>query len=86
MEMQTIDYSLLLGRYPVEMFGEISQPESYMTGVRSGDGKWVYRMCIVDFLWNVKQLHPKVIQVAGAALPEQTVTTQPHRYRDEFLK
>jgi len=86
MQKETIDYSLLLGRYPVEMFGKIPQPETFVTGVRSADGKWVYKMCILDFLWNVKQLHPKIIQAAGTALPEQTVTTHPHRYRSEFLK
>ncbi|KAF8428647.1 hypothetical protein EV426DRAFT_279846 [Tirmania nivea] len=86
MQKEIIDYSLLLGRYPVDMFGEVPQPESFFTGVRSGDGKWIYKMCILDFLWNVKQLHPKIIQAAGTALPEQTITTQPHRYRTEFLK
>lgn len=86
MKMETIDYSLLLGRYPVDLVPEIPEPENFVTGVRSADGKWVYKMCVLDFLWNVKQLHPKIIQVAGTALPEQTVTTQPHRYRDEFLK
>lgn len=86
MRMETIDYSLLLGRFPVDYFGEIPQPETFFSGVKSADGKWVYKMCVLDFLWNVKQLHPKIIQVAGAALPEQTVTTQPNRYRKEFLK
>lgn len=86
MHKETIDYSLLLGRYPVDMFGKVLQPESFITGVKSGDGKWIYKMCILDFLWNVNQLHPKIIQAACTALPEQTVTTQPHRYRDEFLK
>lgn len=86
MRMETIDYSLLLGRFPIDYFGEIPQPETFFSGVKSADGKWVYKMCVLDFLWNVKQLHPKIIQVAGAALPEQTVTTQPNRYRKEFLK
>jgi hypothetical protein len=43
-------------------------------------------MCLLDFFWNVQQLHPKLIKVAGKALPEQTVTTEPERYREEFLK
>jgi len=86
MQKGIIDYSLLLGRYPVDIFGKVPQPESFLTGVRSGDRKWVYKMRIVDFLWNVKQLHAKIIRAASTALPEQTITTQPHRYRDEFLK
>ncbi|RPA76975.1 SAICAR synthase-like protein [Ascobolus immersus RN42] len=86
--IETIDYSLLVGRYPIDMvdMSELPQPESPVSGMRSSDGKWVYKFCIVDFLWNVKQLHPQVIQVAGKALPEQTVTTEPGRYREEFLK
>ena len=86
MKMETIDYSLLLGRYPIDLVENIPQPESFITGVRSGDGKWIYKMCILDFFWNVTHLHPKIIQVAGMALPEQTVTTHPYRYRKEFLK
>lgn len=43
-------------------------------------------MCILDFFWNVEQLHPKIIKAAGVALPEQTITTEPDRYRREFLK
>lgn len=86
MQKETIDYSLLLGRYPVDMFGEVSQPVSLLTGVRSGGGKWIYKMCILDLLWNIKQLHSRIIQAAGTALPEQTTTTQPHIYRNESLK
>ena len=86
MEMGTIDYSLLLGRFPVELVPDLPQPESFLAGAPSGDGNWVYKMCILDFLWNVDRLHPKIIRVAGIALPEQTVTTQPYTYRKEFLK
>jgi hypothetical protein len=99
-DMRTIDYSLLLGRYPVEMFHHTPRegmekdplvlPEEggsdFVGGVRSADGKWVYKMCLLDFLWNVEQLGPKVMKTAGKLLPEQTVTTEPERYRDEFLK
>lgn len=97
-KMETIDYSLLLGRYPIEMFHDKPDPhkhpdplviperDDFVRGVRSPDGKWVYKMCILDFFWNVQQLHPKIIKVAGTALPEQTVTTEPTRYRKEFLR
>ena len=98
-DMRTIDYSLLLGRYPLEMFhpprddGErdpMVLPDEgsrdFAQGVRSADGKWVYRMCLLDFLWNVEQLRPKVMHTAGKLLPEQTVTTEPERYREEFLE
>lgn len=49
-EIATIDYSLLLGRYPVEKNGKPPKPEHWITGVTSADGKYVYRACIVDFL------------------------------------
>lgn len=96
-KMETIDYSLLLGRYPIEMFHDKPDPtkhrdplvfpknDDFSRGVISADGKWVYKMCILDFFWNVKQLHPKIIKVAGEALPKQTVTTEPDRYRKEFF-
>jgi len=97
-DMNTIDYSLLLGRYPVDMFhpgsGEGRDPmvlpkegsTDFVRGVRSADGKWVYKMVLLDFFWNVEQLKPRVMQAAGKLLPEQTVTTEPERYRDEFLR
>ncbi len=98
-KMETIDYSLLLGRYPVEMFHSEPDPsvvrdplyleggkEDYVHGVRSADGKWVYKLCILDFLWNVNQLQSKVMKYAAMPLPEQTITTEPGRYRKEFLK
>ncbi|CCX12017.1 Similar to Phosphatidylinositol 4-phosphate 5-kinase type-1 gamma; acc. no. O60331 [Pyronema omphalodes CBS 100304] len=98
-DMKTIDYSLLLGRWPVDMFhaprsGEGRDPmvlpeedtKDFVRGVRSADGKWVYKMVLLDFFWNVEQLKPKIMQTAGKLLPEQTVTTEPDRYREEFLK
>ncbi|KAF8463602.1 hypothetical protein BDZ91DRAFT_776907 [Kalaharituber pfeilii] len=85
MKMEIIDYSLLLGRYPADLL-DPPQQGSFLSGVRSADGKWIYKMCILDYLWNVKQLHPRIIRAAGTALPEQTVTAHPIRYRNEFLK
>lgn len=86
-DMRTIDYSLLLGRYPVAMFSDKELLETdFAKGVKSADGKWVYRMCLLDFLWNVDQLRPKVMKTAGKILPEQTITTEPEMYREAFLK
>lgn len=94
-KMETIDYSMLLGRYPIEVFHDKPDPsrhrdplvlpkkDHFVSGVRSADRNWVYKMCI---LWNVEQLHPKLIKATGLALPEQTVTAEPDRYRKEFLK
>lgn len=90
-EMGTVDYSLLLGRYPVgvlveDEIGGIGKERDFGKGVRSADGRWIYRICIVDFLWNVDQLRTKVMKTAGKLLPEQTITTEPERYRKEFLR
>ncbi|PVF99483.1 SAICAR synthase-like protein [Serendipita vermifera] len=55
-------------------------------GILSADGQWIYRLSIVDFLWNVNKLVPTVMRTAGKVLPEQTITTQPQRYRKTFLE
>ncbi|KAK6534771.1 hypothetical protein TWF281_006072 [Arthrobotrys megalospora] len=87
--IKTIDYSLLLGRFPISQNKDLKpsrfKHENWITGVTSADGKHVYRACIVDFLWNVDQLQAKITRTAGKLLPEQTVTTEPGRYRREFL-
>ena len=99
-DMKTIDYSLLLGRYPVDMFHPPHQDggerdpmalpaegtTDFVRGIRSADGKWVYKMVLLDFFWNTEQLMAKVVKAAGKLLPEQTVTTEPERYRKEFLR
>lgn len=84
-EAETIDYSLLLGRYPTGGNNAPTQPESFSTGVVSSSGKCVYKMCIVDTLWNVNQLAAKLTKAVSVMMPEQTITTQPARYREEFL-
>ncbi|KAF3935653.1 hypothetical protein ABW19_dt0206173 [Dactylella cylindrospora] len=86
-KIETIDYSLLLGRYPIEGNGKPPKPkkQNWTTGIVSADGKFVYKACIVDFLWNVNQLQARIARTAGKLLPEQTVTTEPGRYRREFL-
>ena len=82
--IKTIDYSILLGRYPYTSEvedGDLLEGDKsdFLKGVKSGDGKWVYRMCILDYLWNVDMLAAKLTKVAGMIMPEQTVTTEPER-------
>lgn len=60
--------------------------DDFIKGVLSADREWVYRMTIVDFMWNVKKLVPTVMRTAGKVLPDQTITTEPARYKTEFLK
>lgn len=116
--LQTVDYSLLLGRFPSSSSPQLplgfesatvpapvsriinaakhSLPFSkdhdiitggdFIKGVVSADGEWIYRMTIVDFMWNVNKLVPTVMRTAGMVLPDQTITTEPARYKKEFMK
>lgn len=45
-----------------------------------------YTRCVYCFFWNIEQLHPRITKAVGLALPMQTITTEPDRYRKEFLK
>lgn len=60
--------------------------DDFTKGILSADGQWIYRMTIVDFLWNVNKLVPTVMRTAGKILPEQTITSGPTRYKKAFLE
>lgn len=60
--------------------------DDFTNGILSADGQWIYRMTIVDFLWNVKKLVPTVMRTAGKILPDQTITSEPTKYRKAFLE
>ena len=98
--MEVIDYSVLLARYPISLCftGKLIPAGAAMPSlcqnrtkrtlfvvlpVQMEDG---FTNCVLDFFWKVKQLHLKIIKAAGAALPEQTITAEPERYREEFLR
>lgn len=68
--------------------GDAPSGADFIGGVLSSDGEWIYRMTIVDFLWNVDKFVPVAMRTAGKAIhmPDQTITTQPQTYRDAFLK
>ncbi|KAG8862836.1 hypothetical protein FRC20_011049 [Serendipita sp. 405] len=66
--------------------GQLPTGDDLARGVLSSDGKWIYRFSIVDFLWNVNKLVPTVMRTAGKVLPDQTITTEPARYRKAFLE
>ena len=41
----------------------LGDADQFMGGIKSADGKWIYRMSIVDFMWNVNKLHPMAAKV-----------------------
>lgn len=42
--------------------------DQFIKGVKSADGKWIYRMSIVDVMWNVNKLHPMAAKVGPSLL------------------
>jgi hypothetical protein len=61
---------------------------NFIRGFDSADGQWIYRLTIVDFLWNVTKLVPTVMRTAGKAVstPGQTIETEPETYRTAFIE
>lgn len=37
--------------------------DRFIGGIISAGGKWIYRISIVNFMWNVNKLHPKAAKV-----------------------
>jgi Phosphatidylinositol-4-phosphate 5-Kinase len=85
-DLETIDYSLLLGRCTYSPSSPPPQPETWHTGISSPDKKFVYRASIVDFFWNINKALPTIARVAGKPFPEQTITTEPGRYKAEWME
>lgn len=88
-----VDYSLFLVRFPAEsrpgVVGRESNP--WRVGVRSVDGKWRYRVAVLDFFWAKHTLRAQamtgVVQtfnVIGRMGP-MTITTTAEEYREKFL-
>ena len=45
--------------------------DQFIRGIKSADGKWIYRVSIVDFMWNVNKLHPMAARVGQSLLVYQ---------------
>lgn len=65
---------------------------SWRTGVKSADGKYMYRACILDFFWAKHKVHAqamtgliKTYNLVGNQGP-MSVTTTSEEYRERFLK
>jgi hypothetical protein len=67
-------------------------PPSWRTGVRSSDGKYVYRAAVLDFFWAKHKVQPKLFTLlikAWNLIDKQgpmSITTTPDEYRERFLK
>lgn len=67
-------------------------PPSWRTGVRSADGKYIYRAAILDFFWAKHKVHAKAMTGlinAYNAVDRQgpmSVTTGSPEYRSRFMK
>lgn len=92
-EANAVDYSLFLVRFPAEsqpgVVGRASNP--WRVGVRSVDGKWRYRVAVLDFFWAKHTLRAQAMtgmvqmfNVIGRMGP-MTITTTAREYRENFL-
>lgn len=67
---------------------------SWRTGIKSADGKHIYRAAILDFFWTKHKLYAKImtklvktwnrIDLSGSKGP-MSITTNSKEYRDRFL-
>ena len=91
-DMNAVDYSLFLVRFPAHMEPRVVGRESvWRVGVPSVDGRWKYRVVVLDFFWARHKLHAQAMSGAvqtfnmvGRKGP-MSVTTTAEEYRDKFL-
>jgi hypothetical protein len=89
-----VDYSVFLVRCPPEssMKSVASTTGNWREGVVSYDGKWKYRMVILDFFWAKHKLFPQVLTGVVnifnvvAQKGKMSITTDPPEYRKRFLR
>jgi Phosphatidylinositol-4-phosphate 5-Kinase len=90
-----VDYSLFLVRYPKENKSNVSPLESrtsaWRAGVKSTDGKWIYRAVLLDYFWAKHKLHAQTMTglISGFNLisgkGHMSITTTADEYRKRFL-
>jgi len=67
-------------------------PPSWRTGIKSTDGKYVYRLTLLDFFWAKHKIHARFMTGLIAAwnvIDRQgpmSITTTSEEYRERFLK
>lgn len=68
------------------------EPPSWRTGIRSADGKYIYRAAVLDFFWAKHKTHAKAMTALISAYNmldrkgHMSVTTSSPEYRERFLK
>jgi len=69
-------------------------PPSWLTGVPSADGKYVYRMCVLDFFWGRHKPHAKLMGLlirawnvlVDRSAGEMSITTTAEDYKERFME
>jgi hypothetical protein len=91
-----VDYSLFLVRYPQDIAKEVpaalaGNSTEWRSGLKSRDGKWVYRAVLLDFFWAKSELVPKAMTGLVSSFNffarkgPMSITTTPREYRERFL-
>jgi len=97
-ECNVVDYSLFVVRYPAKNAAARDVPilsaktSPWRAGVKSSDGKWIYRAVILDFFWAKHKIHAKAMTalirsfnlIGGKG--HMSITTDAADYRKRFLK
>lgn len=88
-----VDYSLFLVRFPADSRprGVGKESSRWRAGVPSVDGRWRYRVAVLDFFWAKHTLRAQAMtgavqmfNVIGHMGP-MTITTTAGEYRENFL-
>lgn len=68
------------------------EPPSWRTGVPSADGKYLYRIAILDFFWAKHKTQPRIMTFLVNTYNRlihhhgpMSITTTPEEYRERFL-
>lgn len=99
-----VDYSLFLVRYPgpgshteatnnspSKSTSKGIEHDAWRTGVASVDGKWSYRVVLLDFFWARHKFQPKVMSGLVGAFNlvakkgPMTITADPVEYKGRFM-
>lgn len=92
--VNTVDYSLFLVRFPAHLRPRTptDRKSEWREGAVSTDGKWKYRVVLLDFFWAKHKLQAQamtgVVQtfnMIGRTGP-MSITTTAEEYREKFLE
>jgi hypothetical protein len=103
-ENNAVDYSLFLVRYPSDTASSFvpprgtpsphanpSVPPKWRLGLQSSDGKWIYRLVVLDFFWAKHKTQAKAMTGLinsfnlVARKGPMSITTNSVEYRKRFL-